>query len=511
VSSGATLQVQTNATVTGGNGQGGMEFGGMGAEGVVVNAGGSLSNAGALIGGNGGIGYAANAGSGAPGVTFNGTGTFSNTGSVTGGNGVNGNLNGGNGAAGASFTAAATFTNGGSVTGGVGGEGYTGATGGSGGAGASFSDGGSLTNTGSISGGVGGEGQYSFGGTGGNGVSFTDGGSLTNSGSISGAAGGPGFLTSAGSGAGVAFSNAAGTLANENGGTISDGVTMDNYANNVTLQIGSAISGGLNMGNSSASTLTLTDDGTGGTQTYSAAVGGTTTFSGQLVKNGTGTWILDQAMNYGGGTMISAGTLLANNSGGSTGTGMVTIAPGAILGGDGSVGPVTVNGRITAGPDAQTVGTLTTGQETWNSNGSFLDKVAADGSSNDQLVMSDLTVAATPTDPFIIDATSTGTPTLAGLLVLARDLDPLITLNPFSPLNTAGTLSDLSLETFGIQPSAGTSFALSTQPDATTGYDLVLTESAPVPEPGAGLLLAAVGCPALLRRRRRDSQPRVAQ
>jgi autotransporter-associated beta strand protein len=87
---------------------------------------------------------------------------------------------------------------------------------------------------------------------------------------------------------------------------------MDNFANAVTLEAGSVISGFLNIGTSNAATLTL--DGTG-TQLYSTAVTGGTAFNGALIKNGSGTWTLDQSFNYTGGTTINAGTLQIGNGG----------------------------------------------------------------------------------------------------------------------------------------------------------------------------------------------------
>ena len=103
------------------------------------------------------------------------------------------------------------------------------------------------------------------------------------------------------------------------------GVVLDNFANSVTLEIGSTITGGLNVGRSTAATLTLTDDGTGGSQLYSGAVNGGTTFSGTLVKAGSGTWIIDQVLDSIAATTIMGGVLQVGNAdtNGSLGTGNV--------------------------------------------------------------------------------------------------------------------------------------------------------------------------------------------
>src|SRR5208337_4622589 len=173
-----------------------------------------------------------------------------------------------------------------------------------------------MTNA-SVSVGAGGDGAgLSHPGNGGEAVSFSAGGSLTNSGTISGGAAGTagsfGGVNGTG-GFGVLFSGAAGTLTNQSGGIINGGVMMGNFANDVTLDTGSVINGTLNLGPSIAATLTL--EGTG-TQLYSTAVTGATTLNGALIKNGTGTWTLDESFTYTGGTTINAGTL-ALGSGGS--------------------------------------------------------------------------------------------------------------------------------------------------------------------------------------------------
>jgi len=60
---------------------------------------------------------------------------------------------------------------------------------------------------------------------------------------------------------------------------------------------------------------------------------------GSLTKTGSGTLTLSGANTYTGGTTISAGTIFANNASGSVfGTGPVTVASGATLGGSGFIG-----------------------------------------------------------------------------------------------------------------------------------------------------------------------------
>ena len=88
--------------------------------------------------------------------------------------------------------------------------------------------------------------------------------------------------------------------------------------------------------------------------------------SGSLEKNGGSSLTLTGTNTYTGGTAIKVGTLLVNNTTGSgTGTGAVTVASGASLGGTGALtGAVTVTGKIA--PGSTGIESLKTGAVTWN-------------------------------------------------------------------------------------------------------------------------------------------------
>lgn len=104
----------------------------------------------------------------------------------------------------------------------------------------------------------------------------------------------------------------------------------------------------------------------GGTRVFTIATGADLSVdvpiqNGALTKSGTGTLRLTSPNTYVGGTVVSAGKLWVNNSGGSgTGNGSVTVTGGA-LGGTGSIsGVTTINNSGTIAPGTDTViGTLT--------------------------------------------------------------------------------------------------------------------------------------------------------
>ena len=91
-----------------------------------------------------------------------------------------------------------------------------------------------------------------------------------------------------------------------NAGKINGNVELGSGVNIVTLDTGGQINGNLNLGSNSASKLVL--DGSG-TENVSQAVTGTITDSGSLVKQGSGTWVVDDQLAAPGGTTITSGTL----------------------------------------------------------------------------------------------------------------------------------------------------------------------------------------------------------
>lgn len=150
-----------------------------------------------------------------------------------------------------------------------------------------------------------------------------------------------------------------------------------------TLQIGNGGSSG------TLGTGAVTDNGTlafnrSDTLTVTNPISGT----GIVIQKGTGTTALTGANTFTAGTIVSNGTLWANNiSGSATGTNRLTVASGATLGGVGMItGAVSVSSSAYLKPGTNSIGTLTVGSLTINSNATF--EVQLGGTANyDQCVV----------------------------------------------------------------------------------------------------------------------------
>lgn len=117
------------------------------------------------------------------------------------------------------------------------------------------------------------------------------------------------------------------TLAQGSGST---GITLAGLAPGITVAGVHTISAPLTLASTTAVTTASASD--------SLSLSGVVSGSG-LTKNGDGTLALSGANTYSGGTSVSNGTLLVNNSTGSgVGSGALSVASGATLGGDGIIG-----------------------------------------------------------------------------------------------------------------------------------------------------------------------------
>lgn len=126
----------------------------------------------------------------------------------------------------------------------------------------------------------------------------------------------------------------------------------------------------------------------------SAEIEDNDTAGDSLAKTGSGTMEVTAPNSYTGGTSVTTGRLLVNNTSGSgTGTGAVTVATGAFLGGTGTVaGATTVTGTVEPGNLA--VGTLNFGSTLGLSAGSTYAVEITGAATNDKVVATGALTAA---------------------------------------------------------------------------------------------------------------------
>ncbi len=141
----------------------------------------------------------------------------------------------------------------------------------------------------------------------------------------------------------------------------------------------------------------------GTSSTFSGVINGAT----KLTKVGTGALTLTNASTHTDGVVVSAGTLLANNTTGSaTGTGAVSVSAPATLGGTGSVGgALTVNGSLAPGNNG--VGNLTAASSvTLSPNSSIAWQISnwtgTSGTGFDKLTAASLILNASAANPVTI-------------------------------------------------------------------------------------------------------------
>jgi autotransporter-associated beta strand protein len=178
-------------------------------------------------------------------------------------------------------------------------------------------------------------------------------------------------------------------------------------------------------GGTAAKTLTLTGSNTGANTI--AAVIGDNTGTTSVTKSGAGTWVLSGSNTYTGGTIVTAGTLLASNAAGSaTGTGAVSVGgAGATVGGSGSLaGMLTVATLGTLSPGGSggdSSLTLPGGQE-WQSDGIYVWEIsnpttgAGIGWDLADSQTATLKISATPADRFTVQVVQSGAAAPAGTL-----------------------------------------------------------------------------------------------
>ena len=264
---------------------------------------------------------------------------------------------------------------------------------------------------------------------------------------------------------------------------------------------------------------------TGTTNNYTIA--GVISGTGNLTKMGVNTVTMTAANTYKGGTAVSNGTLLVNNTTGSgTGSGAVAINNGGTLGGSGTIsGATTLNSGGTLAPGAGSTGTPGTtlhgSSLIWNGGGTLTLQLGP--TANDALVLTGALTKGTA-GTYTVDIVDDGgiSHTSYTLATFASTTFSATTFQLELPGNYSGHLVETSTQLIlditagsGQQPAhadsiaSGDSVASEENPAAIptpTGFGSDTLSVTPTPEPGSAMLLAFGGAALLGWRRRRTSK-----
>jgi hypothetical protein len=331
-----------------------------GGDGVLLSAGGDVSNSGTILGGNARYGVYGG-GAGGIAIDLTATGTLANTGFIGGGNSGRGPNYGGN----AVDFVGGVIHNQGSIVGGYGGSSGSPESGvaGNGGLGIDIAGVGILVNHGSIVGGAGGDAAvFDAGGAGGAGVDMLFGGVVINHGSISGGVGGS---ASYGGPGGVGLDLSSGSIFNK--GTIAGGFGGNGGGSGGTgVLLGNATSL-TNIGTILGGTATEGDRGGNGGAGVEADGSAVIIDRGSIMGGAGGQAAQGHGGNGGAGVFLAAGTLAVS---------------GKVSGGSGASGNY---GNGIAGPAVQFGGTAATLEIT--ANAIFGGDIVANAAVDDSLTL----------------------------------------------------------------------------------------------------------------------------
>ena len=255
---------------------------------------------------------------------------------------------------------------------------------------------------------------------------------------------------------------------------------------------------GLTGSTATSRTLFLGGTNTGNNEIQGVIADGLTgTMKTNLTKEDAGTWILSGPSTYTGATNVSGGKLVINGS--ISTSSLTTVNTGAVLGGSGTVGALTVNGGGTLAP-GNSIESLGVGNVSFATNSTFayeLNSASLNGDLLDSTGTLDIAAGA------ILSLTqeAAGTLAIGSKLTLISYFGGWTNTELFTYLG--GTLNDGDQFTLGANEwefdyddlSGGSNFSADQ-----TGATRFVTMTV-VPEPSAALL-GGLGLLVLLRRRR---------
>ena len=354
-------------------------------------------------------------------------------------------------------------------------------------------------------------------------VSNATGGTLNADGSSVQVASVSGGTVNLGGGSAVVTAASGGTVnANASGatlGTVSGTAAVNIAGTNArvaTLSGGSvaANASGLVVTNFNGGNIAVSNGVTVGLRGGSSS--GVISGQGGIAKQGADTLTLSGVNTLSGATTVEQGKLVVN---GSLNNSAVTVQSGATLGGNGSIGTLTLNGILAPGNSA---GQTDAGTTAWNQGGSYnweiFNLADAPGTSWDLLNITNGSLN-------LSGITSPGGFTI-NLITLTSNNSTPGALSGFNPTATytnwliasAPTINDFNVNRFALNSAsfvgATGTFALEQRAyGGGQGLYLTYAGSEPIPEPGtwaaAALLAAAAGLRRVLRRKPATPQERA--
>ncbi len=239
------------------------------------------------------------------------------------------------------------------------------------------------------------------------------------------------------------------------------------------------------------------------TQAFAITMSAPLAGSGALTKTGAGALTLSGNSSFSGTSSVSAGTLKVT---GAIGSSAVTVANGATLSGNGTVGTLTLQSGATVAP-GNSPGTLTAGNTTFSPGSTYVWELNSVSGTAGNVVGWDLlsvngglTITATSATPFKIDVTSLTVANLAGNVANFNAASSY----SFVIASATSGITGFSADKFDLRTTSFSNAFSGPWSVTSDGFNLSLNYNvAAIPEPSTYVLLA-LGIVGLFWVRRRN-------